>query len=244
MKAQVGWLVGVAMALGLAGAAWAGPPYVTDDPEPTDLHKWEIYTFTGGSHVKGLTSGAGGVDLNYGAAKDLQLTLVIPSEYESGGDFHAGLGDIEMAAKMKVLHQEDVGLDVAFFPRVFMPTAPRHGAPRQASLLLPIWVGKDAGEWSVFGGGGYVINPGAGNRDFWQGGLAVTRDLGERLNLGGEVYYQSADVSGGKDFAGINLGVAYKLTDHLSLLAAGGPGIKNASDNGRYDYYLSLKFDY
>jgi hypothetical protein len=232
------------MAAGLAGAAWAGPPYVTDDPEPTDFHKWEIYTFTGGSHVKGLTSGSGGLDLNYGGANDLQLTLVIPAEYESDGGFQAGWGDVEMAAKIKFLHQDDVGLDVAFFPRVFLPTAPRHGAPRQAGLLLPIWVGKDWDDWSVFGGGGYVLNPGAGNRDFWQGGLAVTRDVTQRLNLGGEVYFQSADADGGKDFAGFNLGVVYKLSDHLSLLAAGGPGVKNAAKNGRYDYYLSLKFDY
>jgi hypothetical protein len=243
VKAQGAVLAGVTLALAVGAPALAGPPYITDDPEPTDLHKWEIYTFTGGSHVTGSTEGAGGLDLNYGEAKDLQLTLVIPAEYETGG-FHAGLGDVEMAAKMKFLHQDDVGVDVAFFPRVFLPTAPRHGAPRQASLLLPIWAGKDMDSWSWFGGGGYVINPGAGNRDFWQGGLAATKDVTERLNLGGEIYYQSADTSGGKDFAGLNLGLAYKMTDHVSLLAAGGPGVKNARENGRYDYYLSLKFDY
>jgi hypothetical protein len=244
VKAQAAWTTGLAMTLGLAGSAWAGPPYVTDDPETTELHKWEIYAFTGGSHVKGVTGGAGGLDLNYGAAKDLQLTLVFPSEYENSGRLQANLGDVEMAAKVKFLHQDDAGLDLAFFPRVFLPTAPRQGAPKQASLLLPIWAGKDFGEWSLFGGGGYVINPGPGNRDFWQGGVAVTKDVSERVNLGGEVYFQSADVAGGKGFAGVNLGISYKLTDHLSLLGAAGPGVKNARDNGRYDYYLSLKLDY
>jgi hypothetical protein len=126
---------------------------------------------------------------------------------------------------------------------VFLPTAPRHGGPRQASLLLPLWIGREAGDWSVFGGGGYVINPGDGNRDFWQSGVAVTRQLGERWNLGGEVYHHSTDVRGGRSFAGVNLGLAYKLTDHWSLLGSGGPGVHNAGDGGLYDFYLSLKFD-
>ncbi|HEV2472203.1 MAG TPA: hypothetical protein VGS41_06025, partial [Chthonomonadales bacterium] len=26
-----------------AAAASPGPPYVTDDPEPVDLHHWEVY---------------------------------------------------------------------------------------------------------------------------------------------------------------------------------------------------------
>ena len=54
--------------------AWAGPPYVTDDPEPTDLGKWEIYGFGDGTRFAHSTEAATGFDINYGAAKDLQLT--------------------------------------------------------------------------------------------------------------------------------------------------------------------------
>ena len=36
-----------ALLLAVPTVAWAGPPFVTDDPEPTDLHKWEIYSFAG-----------------------------------------------------------------------------------------------------------------------------------------------------------------------------------------------------
>ncbi|HET9160680.1 MAG TPA: hypothetical protein VFN88_08710 [Caulobacteraceae bacterium] len=243
-KLQATWLAGFGAALAIAGPAVAGPPYVTDDPEPTDLHRWEIYAFTGGSHARGLTGGAGGLDLNYGAAKDLQLTAVIPSEYESDGGFHAGWGDVELAAKIKFLHQDRFGADVAFFPRIFLPTAPSHGEARRVSVLLPVWIGKDVGAWTLFGGGGYTINPGAGARDYWQAGIAATHDLGAHWNVGGELYWLGADAVGGKDFASINLGVSYKLTEHWSLLAAGGPGVRNARENGRYDYYLSLKLDY
>jgi hypothetical protein len=240
-------VLAAALALTAASAAWAGPPYVTDDPAPTDRGHWEIYNFVGGSHVAGDTAGEAGFDFNYGAAKDLQLTWVIPLAYDrADGDTHVGLGVVEAAAKLKVLHQQEGGWtpDVAVFPRLFLPTAEVRFASPHANLLLPVWVGKDVGKWSLFGGGGWQINPGAGNRDFWTGGVALTRQVTDRLNLGAEVTHRSRDTRDGRAFSGVNLGVVYKLTDHWSLLASGGPGVQNARTEGRYDFYVSLKADY
>jgi len=93
----------------------------------------------------------------------------------------------------------------------------------------------------VFGGGGFQLNPGGGNRDFWTSGLAVTRQVTERLNLGAKITHRSRDTEDGHDFTGANLGVVYRLTDHWSLLASGGPGLQNARPEGRYDFYVSLK---
>jgi hypothetical protein len=236
-----------ALALGCATPTLAGPPYVTDDPEPTEAGHWEIYAFATGSHTAGESAGATGLDLNYGGAKDLQLTMAIPIAYEhAGGSTHAGLGVVELAAKYKILHQAEgtATPDVAVFPRLFLPTVRQRFGSDRMGLLLPVWLGKDAGGWSVFGGGGYQINPGAGNRDFWTGGIALSREVTERLSLGGEVYHHSADAADGKAFTGLNLGVTYRLNDHWSVLASGGPGIQNAREEGRYVFYASLKADY
>jgi len=62
----------VVAALGVASPAWAGPPFVSDDPEPTDYKHFEIYTFNSGTAVRSDTVGASGIDFNYGAAPDLQ----------------------------------------------------------------------------------------------------------------------------------------------------------------------------
>jgi hypothetical protein len=237
----------IAAAAGFAAPAWAGPPYVTDDPQPTDRGHWEIYNFATGAHVDGDTAGEAGLDFNYGGAKDLQLTLVIPAAVDhSEGDTHVGMGVVEAAAKLKVVHQDKDGWrpDVAVFPRLFLPTAPSRFASRHANLLLPVWAEKDFGPWAVFGGGGFQLNPGGGNRDFWTGGIAVTRQVTERLNLGAEITHRSRDAEDGHDFTGANLGLIYKLTDHWSLLASGGPGLQNARHEGRYDFYFSLKADY
>ena len=104
--------------------ALAGPPYLTDDPEPTDQGHFEIYGFADGASARAGSGGESGIDFNYGGAKDLQLTAVIPVGWSmpgAGSGGSASLGNIELAAKYKILHQDDVGVDVAVFPRVFLP---------------------------------------------------------------------------------------------------------------------------
>jgi hypothetical protein len=70
------------IALMLPGAAVAGPPFLTDDPEPTDAGHWEIYAPLLEAEGRGANyEGSVGVELNYGGAKDLQLTVALPVDY-------------------------------------------------------------------------------------------------------------------------------------------------------------------
>src|SRR5580658_7685037 len=111
----------ILMLLMLAGSALAGPPYVSDDPEPTDYRHFEIYFFDGGTTTRFGTGSAAGIDFNYGAAPDLQLTAVLPAGFDRPlrGPSAVGLGNIQLAAKYRLLHQRENGLDLAVFPRVF-----------------------------------------------------------------------------------------------------------------------------
>jgi hypothetical protein len=239
------WLaLSIAAGLGAACPVWAGPPYVTDDPQPTDPGHWEIYNFAEGVHTPGVTTGEAGLDLNYGAAKDIQLTLVLPASFVATDTFDVGGGDIEAATKFKLLHQDGFGLDVAFFPRAFIPTSGGQFGSERVNLLLPVWAERDFGKWEVFGGGGYQVNPGPGQRGFWTGGLVIARDVTDRLNLGAEIYAQTASAADAHAFAGLNLGAAWRLTPHWSLLAAAGPEIANARTEDQYEFYLALKADY
>jgi hypothetical protein len=244
MGAKAAFWIGAGLAAALGGAAWAGPPFVTDDPEPTDLGHWEIYNFVQFAGTPGVTAGQAGLDINYGGAKDLQLTAVVPLDYASGQK--TALGDIELAAKYKVLHQAEGSWtpDVAFFPRVFTPTAPRQFGPQTTSVFLPVFAQKDLGKWSVFGGGGWEYNPGAGNRNFWLTGLTLTRELSEKLTVGAEVYHQTPATIDARAFTGVNLGVLYKLTEHWAFISAAGPGLQNARQGGQYDLYVALEATY
>jgi hypothetical protein len=228
----------------LAAAAHAGPPYQTDDPEPTDLHHWEIYAFTTADGGHGDVDGEGGFDLNYGAAEGVQLTATIPAAFaRSAGDgWRAGTGDVELAIKYRFFDDEKHGFSAAVFPRAILPTSTL-AAHERTQLLLPIWLGKDfSGGTSLFGGGGYEINPGPGNRNFWQAGVALTHDFGEKVSLGTELFYQGADTDGGSATTGVDLGMIRKLGGPYSLLVAAGPSF-SGSRTGYHSYVaLGLNF--
>ena len=81
-RAMSSWRLAVLLALlATPNVAWAGPPYVTDDPQPTDVGHWEIYAFATGAEASGDLAGEAGLDINYGAANDLQVTSVIPASF-------------------------------------------------------------------------------------------------------------------------------------------------------------------
>lgn len=207
-----------------AAPAWAGPPYLTDDPAPTDTGHWEIYGFTAAEGHRSDIDTDAGFDLNYGAIKDVQLTATLPLSFTHAAQegWHGGAGDAELAVKYRFVSDERSGFSAAIFPRVILPTS--HSPGEKARFLLPLWLQKDfAGGTSVFGGGGYMINPGAGNRDFWQGGIAVTQDVGKKLSVGAEVIRQGSDALGGTSQTRAGLGAIVQLSEHYALLFSGGP---------------------
>ncbi len=229
-----------------APSALAGPPYITDDPEPTDFEHFEIYVFEQGIDARDGTGGAFGIDFNYGAAPDLQLTAVLPIEYETAprGPDLMGIGNVELAAKYRVLHQDDFGWDVAVFPRLFLPSGSALVGDKHFSLLLPVWVGRDFDKWSTFGGGGCTIHRGDDAQDFCLVGWALTREIAPNLRLGAEIVHQSADTKGGKASTGIGAGLTYDLNAHTHLLAYAGPGLQNAAETGQTSWYTSILFTF
>jgi hypothetical protein len=119
LRGSLGRLTVAAMLLmGFFNSALAGPPYRTDDPEPTDYGHYEVYAFTNGVVAEDGTSGAvGGIDFNYGGAPNLQLSANLPVGYTfpDGGAILGGLSNIELAAKYRFLTQANFGLDFAVF---------------------------------------------------------------------------------------------------------------------------------
>ena len=238
------WAVLIALA-----AAWpapAGPPFLTDDPEPTDTGHWEIYAPYAEASGRGREfEGSAGAELNYGAAPNLQLTVGLPASYaHDQAGWHVGRGDLEVSAKYRVFHDEAAGISVAIFPGVTLPTASRGLGNRRVTALLPIWAQKDIGRWSIFGGGGYANNPGTGNRDYWTGGIAVTRTLSERLLLGLEADRQGADTLGGHASTSLGIGGIMKLAGPFRLLASGGPTIVDHEGAPGFHAFVALGIDF
>ena len=209
-----------ALALAWASPALAGPPYLTDDPDPTDTGHYEIYAFSEGLFAHHDYDGVAGFDLNYGPVADVQLTATLPVDVTSAGSPNVTRGEVEIGVKWRFLEDKQRGLSLAMFPRIILPTS-RNGG--RASLLLPLWAGWKNEHWSVFGGGGFHLRPGAGNRDSVIEALAVTWSLGERLTIGGEIAHEGADAVGGEGAATVGLGAVVGLGGPFSLLLSGGP---------------------
>ncbi|SHK89898.1 Putative MetA-pathway of phenol degradation [Bradyrhizobium lablabi] len=238
-------MIAVATVL-LVRPALAGPPYVSDDPEPTDYKHFEIYTSTNGTATRGDIGGASGIDFNYGAAPDLQLTATLPFAFDNpaAGNASFGPGNIELAAKYRFLHQDSFGLDVSVFPRVFLPSPTKNIGNNAPSLLLPVWVQKDwNGGWSAFGGGGCVISPRPA-QDFCLTGGVVTYQLLPKLQLGVELFHQTADGSGTPATSSIGLGARYDISDTYHLLGYIRRGIENTNETDQYSWYTSVLFTF
>ncbi|HEX5237000.1 MAG TPA: hypothetical protein VFW39_00860 [Sphingomicrobium sp.] len=225
---------------GIASPLCAGPPYLTDDPAPTETGQWEIYTFSAGEGRGSSLDDETGLDLNYGPWKGVQLTATLPLglSHDRLEGWRVGTGDVELAVKYRFFHDEKHGLSAAIFPRVFLPTS-TIASHERTQLLLPLWVGKDfAGGTSMFGGGAYEINPGAGNRDFWQAAVALTHDVSKTLNVGAEVTRQGPDTIGGTPQTRAGVGAIVQLSKHEVLLFSGGPTW--ADHRTGYHFYGSL----
>jgi hypothetical protein len=63
----------------VSSAAWAGPPFVTDDPEPVEYHHAELVIAS--QHVNNKDGKEGTlphVEFNYGIVPDAHLHLLVP----------------------------------------------------------------------------------------------------------------------------------------------------------------------
>jgi len=229
---------------GVASPALAGPPYLTDDPVPTDTGHWEIYAFTAGEGRRSTVDGEVGLDLNYGPIKGVQLTATLPLSFshDPHEGWRSGTGDVELGVKYRFFHDEKNGLSAAIFPRAILPTA-SHSPGEKTRFLLPLWLGKDfAGGTSLFGGGGYTVNAGPGNRDFWQAAVALTHDFSDQFSAGAEVTRQGSDTVGGTAQTRAGIGTIVKLSEHANLLGSGGPTW--AEHRTGYHFYAALGLNF
>jgi hypothetical protein len=79
---------------------------------------------------------------------------------------------------------------------------------------------------------------------FCQVGWTVTNQVTPELQLGAEVYHQTADAHGGRASTGLGFGAVYDLSETYHLMASVGPGLQNADETGRYAWYAAVLFTF
>jgi hypothetical protein len=226
--------------------AWAGPPFVTDDPEPVDYKHGEFYLASQYAKDKDLTSGtAPHFELNYGAAPNVQLHLIAPFVYvkPEGGSTQRGYGDTEVGLKYRFINNEDSHFMAGTFPIVELPTgdSDKGLGAGQTRFFVPVWLQKAWGPWQTYGGGGYWRNPGEGNRDYWLVGWQAQRTMSEMLTIGAELFHNTRTVVDGKSRTGFNAGAIVNLTEDHHLLFSVGSDI---SGDNRLSAYVAYQYTF
>lgn len=176
----------------------AGPPFQTDDPEPVPLHHYEFYVFAVSDGTPTETDPTGpAVEFNWGDLPNMQVHAVLGlgAAIPASGPATYGLIDTELGVKYRLISETSDRPEVGVFPMVELPTgdASRGLGVGSTWYRLPLWIQKDWGPWTTYGGGGYQLVHQTGFRSFPFAGWLLQRDVGQKWTLGGEVWYHGPE---------------------------------------------------
>jgi len=150
---------------GSATVLWAGPPFVTHDPDPPEPGQWEInLPWSMERNRNGSASGEWvRVDINYGYDAYTQLSIEMPMPYKfpAGGGLHFGAGYVLLEYKRRFGTDAGVGY-FGFNPELTLPTgdATRGLGAGRATLQLPLLYQKQRGDTVVYGDARYKWHAG------------------------------------------------------------------------------------
>jgi hypothetical protein len=222
---------------------WAGPPFVTDDPETVEYRHWEFYLATEYSNDRdGFSGTAPQLEVNYGVWPNVQLHLINRYSYirPRGDSTKYGIGDTEIGVKYRFIRETDSLPQVGTFPLIELPTGDSSRAlgSGHTQVFLPIWLQKSLGPWQTYGGGGYWRNPGNGNKDYWFFGWQAQRDLSKRLTVGAEIFHSTPSMEGGPHRTGFNVGAIINFSEEHHFIFSAGRDIHGDNLFSTYAAYL------
>ena len=210
-------------------SAHAGPPFVTDDPEPPPPGGWEINVPYIVERTFGKTEmDAPLFDLNYGLP-DIQLKLEVPIKivHEDSDGTTAGAGDLLIGVKWRFFNSEKSQLQFGVYPQILVPTGDESRGLGEGgtAFVFPILAQKSWDKWTLYGNVGFWWQTAADERNYVYAGAVLEREINERLELGVELFGNSTKERGGRSDVAFNIGGTWKLSRHLNLLFAGGRDI-------------------
>jgi hypothetical protein len=243
---RIPFLFAAAIMILLPRSSFAGPPFVTDDPQPVEYRHWEIYLASQHLHNdEGWAGTAPHIEVNYGVVPNVQLHLIAPYAYSKPSDSsgNMGYGDTETGIKWRFLEESETRPQVGIFPLIELHSgnASKDLGTGHTQVFLPVWLQKSRGTWTSYGGAGYWINPGEGNKNWILAGWELQKDLSKYLTLGGEVLRRTTDSEDAASSDGFNFGGQINFDEIRHFLFSAGGDIDGPN---RFTGYVAFQWTF
>lgn len=215
-------------------SAFAGPPYITDDPEPVELGHWEFYLASQSMHEPGnWTVTAPQIEVNYGAIENVQIHVIMPFAFfsQTNSTSQYGYADTELGVKYRFIQETEYCPQIGTFVQVEIPTGNESKGlgSGHTQAFFPLWIQKSFGSWTTYGGGGYWINPGPGNKNWVFMGWLIQRRFNEYITLGTELFHFTPKQEDTGSETRFNLGGIIDFNDNHHFLFSLGRAIQGTN---------------
>ena len=238
----------LAPALGTAEAT-AAPPFVLDDGDVEAVGHVEVDVGPLATFDRGETSGSlPYLEADLGVVPGVEADVVAPLAFAASSEHGvtAGPGDLELEAKVRVLNQSPSSAlpSIALDPTLLLPTgsASRDLGEGHLRLFLPVWLSKNVGRWTVFGGGGPTIGHGADGRDFLLIGVGVLRTMADGSHVGAEIYETTRSGRRDPSLLSADVDVVRDLSSHVHLFASVGRGVGSGASADQASVFAGVQF--
>ncbi|MDP4207141.1 MAG: hypothetical protein Q8859_14240, partial [Bacteroidota bacterium] len=213
--------------------SYAGPPFLTDDPEPVDFRHWEYYISSINNIQHGKSTGTcPHFEINYGLIHNVQVHLLLPMNYaynkNNGTDF--GYAYTELGVKYRFVQESENKPQIGTFPIIEIPTIQnKEFGNGKAQVYLPLWIQKSWGKLMTYGGIGYWFNPGTNNKNWTFSGWEIQYDFSPVFTLGGELYHHSASSSDDTAATAFNMGGFINFSKKFHFIFSAGHSLTGNS---------------
>ena len=216
---------------------YAGPPFLTDDPEPVEYQHWEYYISSINTWQPSLWMGTSPhMEVNYGIIHNVQVHMIVPLNYYSvNNKINVGYGYTEFGVKYRFIQESEHFPQIGTFPILEIPTVPGNVFYNgKTQIYCPLWAQKSWGKLTTYGGAGYWVNPGTDNKNWIFSGWEIQYDFTTKVTLGGELYYHSSESINDHAAIALNLGGFINFTEKFHLIFSLGHSMINDSFTTMY----------
>lgn len=234
-------VVSITLLTGSFCTIYAGPPFTTDDPQPVSYKHWEYYISSASKYQTHLWSGTSPhFEVNYGLIPNMQIHVLLPVNYSyvPHQETRIGYADTELGLKYCFIRETDSRPQIGTFPIFEIPTVKNEEfSDARTKIFLPIWAQKSWNKLTTYGGLGYWINPGAGNKNSILSGWELQYDFSKVITLGGELYFQTADAADSKSVTAFNMGGFLNASEKMHFIFSFGHSLTHENF---FSSYLGL----